>query len=127
MTIVKSSVYRVFIVIFLFLVIFKATVNCVIFNSPLFLHAVLGTDHLLVILNGAHELGQDILVANPNFVAHGANEALVVRHDNDTTLELRQSILERVHGLHVQVIGRLKDEEMSKKVKKKTNLHKVAC
>lgn len=72
-----------------------------------------GGDHLLVVLDGALEFGDGVVVTDPEMGGDTVDETLVVRNQHHTAGEALHGVDQCVHGFHIEMIGRfIQNEEV---------------
>lgn len=71
----------------------------------------LGNDSLLVRIDVSREFLYGPLVADPQTGADILYHCNVVGYDQDTALEIVESVSQSVHGLDIEVIGRFVEDE----------------
>lgn len=68
----------------------------------------LGENVLLVLSDTvALEFLETASLADPQLVTHSLDESLVVRDNNNTSLELTQCTRQRINRIHIQMVSRL--------------------
>ena len=64
-------------------------------------------DGVLVLVEVAVELAHLVVAADPDVIAEGSDEVLVVRNHEEATLETEQRLDERGDGVDIKMVGRL--------------------